>query len=101
MDGRADGRTFRRTGGRTETVTGSMLERTNSVVKSFFEAPGPGQSAAAQAQGSELQAFAAHLALISLSSSFYRAGFIHSGRWVDSRGFDKDISWEVPDENER
>ena len=20
--------------------------------------------------------------------------------WVDSRGFDKDISWEVPDENE-
>ena len=21
--------------------------------------------------------------------------------WVDSRGFDKDISWEVPDENER
>ena len=42
---------------------GSSLQRTDSILKSFLQAPGRSQSAAVQAQSSEFQAFAANLAV--------------------------------------
>ena len=59
-----------------KTARGSTLQSTNSVVKSFFQASGPGQTAALQAQKLEFPAFAD----ISDDKLFYKGAFI-SGVW--------------------